>query len=94
MEAEVLWEREEAEWRFKESGHDEKVYSGKTYPARETQYKVKLVNGDELTGGIVAPIAVRSSTESKRSVLNKRSKGEVGQTLKDLVYIKSITLAP
>ncbi len=34
LEAQILWERDEKEWHFKESGSDVKEYSGKTYPAR------------------------------------------------------------
>ncbi len=91
MDAEVLWERDEAEWRFKTSGEDEKVYTGKTYPARETQYKVTLANGANVTGGIVAPIYVKQPDQPTRQlVLHKRAKGDVGQTLKQLVYVKSI----
>ena len=91
MEADIVWERDEAEWRFKTSGSDEKLYTGKTYPARETQYKVTLTNGDTLTGGIVAPIYVKQADgATKQFVLNKRAKGEVGQTLKELVYVRSI----
>lgn len=91
MEAEVLWERDEAEWRFKTSGSDEKVYTGKSYPARETQYKLTLTNGDTLTGGIVAPIYLKQGDDpAKQFVLHKRAKGDLGQTLKQLAYIQSI----
>ena len=34
MKAEVVWEHDEQEWQFKLSGSDEKIYSGKTYPAQ------------------------------------------------------------
>src|SRR5690606_20539020 len=55
LEARVLWERDEREWRFKESGSDVKVYTGRTYPARETEYAVTLTDGSVITGGVVAP---------------------------------------
>ena len=92
MEAKVLWERDEKEWHFKESGSDIKEYSGKTYPARELEYAVTLVNGQSITGGIVAPIYVSSGERTATFVLNKRQKGEVGQTLKDLAYVKRVEL--
>lgn len=92
LEAVILWEREEPEYRFKESGFDEKVFTGHTYPARETQYKVKLLNDDELIGGIVAPLYIRKDGQTKQFVLHKRDKGAVDQRLKDLVYVKRITL--
>jgi len=92
MEAVVLWEREDPEWRFKESGHDEKVFTGNTYPARETQYRITLTTGDTLTGGIVAPLYVRVDGQATQFVLNKRSKGEVGKKLGDLIYVRKLDL--
>jgi hypothetical protein len=85
-----VWEREEKEWHFKDSGSDIKEYSGKSYPARETQYKVTLLNDQTMTGGIVAPLYAITTTGDKLLVLYKRSKGEVGQTLKDLAYVKTV----
>jgi hypothetical protein len=90
MQASVLWERDEKEWAFKESGSDIKVYSGKTYPARELQYTLTLLNGQTITGGVVAPIYVPTREGDKVYVLHKRQKGEVGQTLGQLVYVKSV----
>lgn len=91
VEAKILWERDEPEWRFKESGHDEKVYTGKTYPARELQYTFTLLNGQVITGGAVAPVYVDTGRATKQYVLHKRDKGEVGKTLAELVYVKRIT---
>ena len=64
LRARVVWERDEPEWHFKESGSDVKVYTGRSYPARETSYDVTLVNGDTLAGGIVAPIYVSPAAEA------------------------------
>ncbi len=88
--AKVVWERDEKEWQFKESGSDVKVYSGKTYPARETQYTFTLINGDQITGDVAAPIYMDTGKATRTFVLHKRDKGEPGQTLKDLVYVKQI----
>jgi hypothetical protein len=90
IEAKILWERDEPEWRFKESGHDEKVFTGKTYPAREMEYTFQLVNGDIITGGAVAPVYVRVGEKTTQYVLHKRDKGPPGQTLGELVYVKRI----
>jgi len=89
LEAVILWERDEKEWHFKESGSDIKEYTGKTYPARELQYRLTLQNGQMITGGIVAPLYVSSNDKTLTFVLNKRQKGEVGKTLSDLAYVKS-----
>jgi hypothetical protein len=90
MKAEVVWERDEKEWQFKLSGSDEKIYSGKTYPARETRYTIKTLDGKEIAGSIAAPLYLKQADESKTLVLHKRDKGEVGQALKQLVYVKQV----
>jgi hypothetical protein len=92
IEATVLWEREEPEWRFKASGSDVKVYSGKTYPARETTYKIQLTNGQTVEGSVVAPLTVTTDTEADEFILHKRDKGSAGQTLNQLVYVKAVRL--
>lgn len=92
IDAKILWERDEPEWRFKESGHDEKVFTGKTYPAREMEYAFTLTNGDSIIGGTVAPLYVRVGETTKQFVLHKRDKGDVGKTLAELVYVRRITL--
>ncbi len=91
IDANVVWERDEQEWHFKASGSDVKEYSGKSYPARETSYKVTLVNGQTIEGGIVAPLYVTEDDgSSKTFALHKRDKGEIGQTLLQLVYVKGL----
>lgn len=92
MEASILWERNQEEWHFKDSGSDIKEFTGKTYPARELLYKVTLVNDQAMTGSIVSPLYLIASDKQQLFVLNKRQKGEVGQTLKDLVYVKRVEL--
>ena len=94
FEADLVWERTEKEWNFKESGSDIKVYSGRTYPARETKYKVTLNDGTVIDGGIVAPLYVTTDDgKTKTFVLYKRDKGEIGQTLADRPYVKSVIFA-
>jgi hypothetical protein len=91
-EADVLWEREEKEWNFKETGSDLKVYSGRTYPARQTQYTFTLTDGTVIKGDVVAPLYVTTEDgKTKTYVLYKRDKGEIGQTLKDRPYVKKMT---
>jgi hypothetical protein len=92
IEARVVWERDEKEWKFKESGSDIKEYSGKTYPARETSYTITLGSGQQVSGSITAPIYLDATDTRKLFVLHKRDKGEAGQALKDLVYVRKIEL--
>lgn len=95
LEANVLWERDEPEWRFIDSGSDIKEQTGRTYPARELQYTVTLVNGQTLRGGIVAPLYYQPTDNARRQtlVLNKRQKGDPGQTLEQLTYLQKVELS-
>jgi hypothetical protein len=87
LEAHVLWERDQPEWKFAASGSDVKEYSGKTYPARETEYTMTLENGKTYTGAVATPLYLDGKNGVVLFVIHKRDKGEVGQTLKELVYI-------
>jgi hypothetical protein len=92
IKAQVLWEKQEDDWRFKESGSDIKINTGKTYPARETAYEITLLDGKTISGGIVAPLYTQDDQGNQRSfVLHKRDKGQLGQTLADLIYVKQVT---
>lgn len=91
-DAKVLWERDEKEWRFRESGSDIKEYSGKTYPVRELEYTFTLADGTTVHGGVVAPIHLQTREGHVTFVLYKRQKGEVGQSLKDLHYVGRVEL--
>ncbi len=93
FQAEVVWERDQPEWKFIESGSDIKEMTGKTYPARELIYTVTLVNDEMIKGGIVAPLYFTDPQGSKTLVLNKRQKGEVGQTLDELKYVKAVVVS-
>jgi len=95
MQAKITWERQQPEWHFKASGSDVKEYTGKTYPAHEMQYVVTLVNGQQLTGGIVAPLYQENAEGGTTLfVLHKRDKGNVGQTLQQLVYVQRVEFGP
>lgn len=91
-EAKVLWERDEKEWRFKESGSDIKEYSGRTYPARELEYTITLTDGTKVHGAVVAPIYLQTKEGHVTFVLYKRQKGDIGQTVKELVYVSRVEL--
>lgn len=92
MEAKILWERDEKEWHFKDSGSDIKEYTGKTYPARELAYTLTLVNGQTISGSVAAPLHMQTPDDEKNFPLHKRDKGDVGQRLKDLVYVLQVEL--
>ncbi len=95
----------EKEWKFKETTTDEKMYTGRTYPAREYEHTITLKDGRKITGGLSAIVYVKpqadnraksaqsgSETKAEQFILNKRDKGEIGEELSSLVYVKSIKL--
>jgi hypothetical protein len=90
MQAQVVWERDEPEWKFKESGSDIKEYSGRTYPARMTNYLLTLTDGTTVAGGVADPVYLDNADGHKIFILHKRDKGDPGQTLGQLIYVKQV----
>jgi hypothetical protein len=95
----------EKEWKFKELTKDEKMYTGRSYPVREYEHTIRLNDGRTISGGLseivyVQPIdnnpvrsgASRPEIKAEQFILNKRNKGEIGEDLHSLVYVKSIKL--
>jgi hypothetical protein len=94
IDGSVLKEWVEKEWRFKENASDEKLFTGRTYPAREYSHKITLQNNQMIRGSLAGIVYVQAdpAREPKRFLLHKRDKGEPGTDLKSLVYVRSIKL--
>lgn len=104
IECKVEKEWMEREWRFKELALDEKMYTGRKYPARLYVHTVTLrSDGRTITGPLAEIIYVRpfadpsagldaSKLEPQRFLLHKRDKGPPGTDLKSLVYVKRVKL--
>ena len=91
IDAVVEWERLDKEWRFKEAGNPEKVYTGRSYAVRMLAWKLTLRNGHEITGHILGqPLYVEHNGKVERFLLHQRDKGPIGSELKDLICIKSV----
>ena len=95
----------EKEWKFKEAANDAKVYTGRTYPAREYLHKITLQGGQAITGPLWAIVYVeppksfsaepgkaRDRPEAERFILHQRDKGRLDTGLPSLVYVQSIKL--
>lgn len=87
----------EKDWRFKELALDEKVYTGKQYPAREYLHEITLRDGRKLKGPLSSLFYVIKDQDyaddeaaEERCMIHKRNKGDAGMKLKDLVYVKMI----
>jgi len=95
IDAILEWERVEQEWRFKEAGNPEKVYTGRSYPVRMLAWKLTLRNGHEITGHVLGqPLYVEHNGKVERFILHQRDKGPMGGGLKDLIYIRSVEFGP
>jgi hypothetical protein len=107
VECKVQKEWMEREWRFRELASDEKYYTGRTYPAREYEHTITLQDDRTITGplsGVVyvqpfgyqpeRPGAYRTVVQAEKFLLHKRDKGEIGEKLDDVVYVKRIALGP
>jgi len=94
VDCKVSKEWMEKEWRFKKSANDEKVYTGKSYPAREYVHIVTLKDGRKIEGPLAAIVYLRGegAKEPERFLLHKRDRGETGTGLKALVYVRTIRL--
>ncbi|MBN2476846.1 MAG: hypothetical protein JXB62_19725 [Pirellulales bacterium] len=105
IECRVKQEWMEKEWKFKELASDEKMFTGRTYPAREYLHRITLRDGRTITGplsGVVylkpqdatpsRPGVQRPGAKEERFLLQKRSKGKIGEKFESLVYVKWIKL--
>jgi hypothetical protein len=91
VEEEVM----EKKWRWKEMGVPERVYTGEEYPARRLSWKIHLIDDTTISGPIKGqPLWVEyGGKKAGPFILAERSKGEVGQKLSDLVYVKRIIVS-
>jgi len=106
IECNVLKEWMEKEWRFKELTKNEKYYTGRQYPAREYLHTITLQDDRTIAGPLAEIIYVkpyadhkatpstsyRPEAEAQRFLLRKRDKGEPGDDLKGLAYVRLIKL--
>lgn len=94
IDAKILKEWMEKEWRFKENANDEKVYTGRTYPSREYVHVISLNDGHKIEGALAAIIYVQkdSGAAAERFLLHKRDKGETGTPLRSMIYVRAIFL--
>jgi len=95
IEAVVEWERMDKEWRFKEAGNPEKVYTGRAYPLRMLAWRLTLRNDHEIVGHILGqPLYAEHDGKAERFILHKRDKGPMDGKLEDLVYIRRVVFGP
>jgi hypothetical protein len=95
VEAVIEWARVDKQWRFKEAGSTEKVYTGESYPVRMLAWRLILRNGHAIVGHILGePLYVEHNEKRERFILHKRQKGPLGESLDDLVYVQRVAFGP
>ena len=95
IEAVVEEQRMELTWRPKGMGEPEKIYTGRKYPMRRMHWQFKLIDGSVVEGSTKGqPVFVELAGKvSGPFILGERMKGEDGQTLEDLVYVRKIVVS-
>ncbi|MHC4562461.1 MAG: hypothetical protein ACYS8X_06775 [Planctomycetota bacterium] len=109
--AEVVSQGMEQQWRPKEIGSRERIYTGRQYPVRRLRWRILLADGTSIIGVIkgqsirLTPISQPTPEDDGpageapdppqpvRFVLPERTKGPVGTTLDEIVYVKRIILS-
>ncbi len=84
----------ENQWRWKEMGRDEKVYTGRRRPIRRLQWRLNLIDGTSLTGEIKGqPLWIEYNGRRTQQILSARTKGAWDEELADLVYLKHVVFS-
>jgi len=84
----------EQDWRWKEGGSDQKLYTNLYYIWHKYQTSITMKDGNAIAGDVAAPLWVAPKEEGKtcRVTLHKRSKGEKAKrgAIKEPIYPQRI----
>ena len=86
-------ERMERQWKWKERNNTEKVYIGEPFPIRNLEIRCFMNSGEEINGTLqTIPLYVQEegAFTAKKFFLKSKQKGKPGQSLPELLYIRSI----
>ena len=105
IQCQVKREWMEKEWEFKQAASSEKVFTGRSYPAREYIHTITLRDGRTITGPLSAIVYVQpdgtaagrpagypTAAKPEQYLLHKRDKGKTGDALESLIYVTLIKL--
>jgi len=95
ISAVVIEEEMEKEWRWKEMGRNEKIFTGRKKPTRRFLWRFHLIDDSYITGAVKGqPVWIEQSGKRLGPfVLHERQAGKYGQQINDLVYIKKIVIS-
>jgi len=86
-------EKMEQAWMFREESDHARILLPWKYPLRRLRTEVTVVSGDTFQGRVVGCVFyLENGDERRRFLLTSDQKGEKGQTLEDLTYVKQIVL--
>jgi hypothetical protein len=91
----VVEEKMELQWRWKEMGVPERVYTGKSYPRRRLLWRFRLIDGTKITGTVKGqPLWVLCGKKRHGPfVLHERVKGKIGEDLDDLLHVEKVVIS-
>ena len=83
----------ERPWTFKESGKADKVFSEGQYPLLNFKTCVTLVNGNVVTGHVIAAVMTLKSDQGQQKIfLHRQIKGTLEQKLGDVIYVSNLRM--
>ncbi|MCL2701833.1 MAG: hypothetical protein FWE88_09120 [Phycisphaerae bacterium] len=82
-------------WRWRAMGVDERVFTGESYPTRRFSYAVTLIDGSTMKGAIKGqPLWINlDGMIMGPLVLHERTKGKLGETLDDIIYVQKVVVS-
>lgn len=95
LDNELEQESKEREWRFKEGGNDEKVYTGRVFVDHKYRLRVTLADGVTQVVGHVRGTVFYVQPEGgkpERFFLRHDYRGSFGGDASELVYLKTLVL--
>jgi hypothetical protein len=95
LDNEVVKEEKEREWRFKEGGNDEKVYTGRVFIDHKYRMNITLADGKTKVSGRIRGMAMYlqpAGEDPQRILLHSDFRGQFGGDVKELIYFKSMVL--
>lgn len=94
----VAEEGRQPEWRWKEGGGNEKIFTGREYHWRKLTLELRLKNGDKLSGKLGRGVALTMDATTaqgekvrRQLILQPQQKGEPGEAAAP-VFVARITL--
>ncbi len=87
-EEKIIWE-----WRFKEGGSDEKIFTGRTCAYRRYSTVVTKTDGTTVKGHMRGTVIYIDAPEGRHKYfLRQDHRSEWGGKMSDLVYVKAVVL--